>query len=77
MTIIIMVLNINIQGLYSTLYSFAFLFQFMSGEITGLPTSSLTWIVGNLDSSFYYRVNYDEATWEELKNQLNSNHEVY
>lgn len=48
----------------------------LSGEITGVPTS-VNWIVGNLDSAFYYRVNYDNQTWEELKNQLYNDHEVF
>lgn len=30
----------------------------------------ITWIIANIQQSGYYRVNYDEATWNEIKNAL-------
>lgn len=35
-----------------------------------------SWIIGNLQHSGYYRVNYDELNWRLLMEQLASSHEL-
>ncbi|XP_063046027.1 aminopeptidase N-like [Engraulis encrasicolus] len=39
-------------------------------------TSESDWVLGNLEMSGYYRVNYDAHNWERLLNQLHTDHQV-
>ncbi|NXF00949.1 AMPN Aminopeptidase, partial [Smithornis capensis] len=39
--------------------------------------SGSNWLLLNLDVSGYFRVNYNQENWDQLLNQLNSNHEVF
>ncbi|XP_013408526.1 uncharacterized protein LOC106172388 isoform X2 [Lingula anatina] len=34
------------------------------------------WVIGNLQQYGYYRVNYDRKNWENILNQLNTNHRM-
>jgi hypothetical protein len=38
-------------------------------------TKKNSWIIGNLQHSGYYRINYDKNNWNLLLDQLNTNHE--
>lgn len=46
-----------------------------SAEIAG-PQNNDSWVLVNLESSGYYRVNYDRRNWELLSQQLLRNHSV-
>ena len=37
-------------------------------------TTDADWIIGNIRQRSYYRVNYDNQTWNNLMEQLNTNH---
>ncbi|XP_062868491.1 aminopeptidase N [Trichomycterus rosablanca] len=41
-----------------------------------MKVSTGEWVLANLNVSGYYRVNYDPENWNQLLNQLNSNHQV-
>jgi hypothetical protein len=40
------------------------------------PLTSDGFILGNLDASGYYRVNYDSKSWENIIKQLKTNKDV-
>lgn len=44
--------------------------------LENLPQSLDEWVVFNLQETGYYRVNYDQANWLALSQQLASNHSV-
>ncbi|XP_062403701.1 aminopeptidase N-like [Sardina pilchardus] len=43
---------------------------------TGFKTTGAEWVLANLNVVGYYRVKYDDANYQKLQNQLNSNHEL-
>ncbi len=44
-------------------------------DILSVP-SGQPWILGNVQQRFYYRVNYNDRTWDGLVTQMKSNHAV-
>ena len=46
-----------------------------SKRIEGLLPKT-EWVVFNVQQTGYYRVNYDQANWDALIQQLNSNHDI-
>ncbi|CAH1789477.1 unnamed protein product [Owenia fusiformis] len=42
--------------------------------LTGLPADSADWVLGNVQQTGYYRVDYDRANWQALTKQLKNNH---
>ncbi|NXW77625.1 AMPN Aminopeptidase, partial [Hirundo rustica] len=50
-------------------------------KVTGTPNefklSSPSWLLLNLDVTGYFRVNYNRENWEQLLNQLSTNHMVF
>jgi hypothetical protein len=40
------------------------------------PLDDKTFVIANLDSFGYYRVNYDQENWNKIKNQLTINYEL-
>ena len=51
-----------------------FILLLSPGEIP--LTARGSWILGNIDERFYYRVNYDEDNWNKLFAQLKFDHKV-
>ena len=43
--------------------------------LSNLP-SNIKWIIGNIGQDGYYRMNYDEETWQNIIQQLSFNHQV-
>lgn len=39
--------------------------------------NSSSWLLLNLNVSGYFRVNYNQENWDQLLNQLSTNHEVH
>ncbi|XP_033100366.1 glutamyl aminopeptidase-like [Anneissia japonica] len=40
------------------------------------PPTDFQWVIANLNQTGYYRVNYDQTTWDNLIDELIKNHEV-
>ena len=47
----------------------------ISVSLPNLP-SNIKWIIGNIGQFGYYRMNYDTETWENIIQQLKTNHLV-
>ena len=41
-----------------------------------IPREPDTWILGNIDYTGFYRINYEHSMWGMLAEQLNINHAV-
>ena len=45
--------------------------------LEGMPTGPNDWVILNIQQSGYYRVNYDQKTWDAIIKQLLENHMVF
>ena len=63
------------HSIIQKLIHFNKIFYLLLVTLSNLP-SNTKWIIGNIRQYGYYRMNYDEETWQNIIQQLSSNHQV-